>query len=194
MKHTGVLAGATAALALLAAGCATTPPPPKSAPPAPPVASSAPAASSPPPAAQAAQGSPRPQEASATVAITKDYYDKTLADVRALITTLNQVIADQDFDAWTGYLTPDYIATFSDPAKLAQLSTLNALERQNIKLQSLKDYFLYVVVPSRTDAEVDALDFVSKEHVRALTVINNVRYILYDLQMTNGTWKIGVSP
>jgi len=67
------------------------------------------------------------------------------------------------------------------------------LQKQGVHLTSLEDYFNYVVVPSRTDARVDDLDFISKDHVRAIAIINGQRYILYDLLLLSGSWKIGVS-
>lgn len=156
----------------------------------------------------AARPTARPPESSAPVAsstlneaspiregdilVSEEEFRKTLADVRLLITRLNTVISDRDYSAWLGYLTRAYMKTYSDSRILADISDRPLLERQGVRLSSLRDYFLYVVVPSRVDAQVDDLDFVSKDHIRAITVIDGKRYILYDLRLQEGKWKIGV--
>ncbi len=127
------------------------------------------------------------------ISVTEAFYEKTLSDIRSLIATLNTIIANEDYETWLTYLTPEYRRTFSNPDTLTSLSSMPLLEKKGIQLHSLKDYFLDVVVPSRTDAQVDDVDFLSKDHVRAIAIIDGQRYILYDLQLLNGSWKIGVS-
>ena len=46
----------------------------------------------------------------------------TIADVRAFIDSLNQIIRRQDYDAWLSNLTDEYIRHYSDPAILQQYS------------------------------------------------------------------------
>ncbi|HUX20568.1 MAG TPA: hypothetical protein VMW69_04960 [Spirochaetia bacterium] len=127
------------------------------------------------------------------ILVTKEEYKKTFDDIHSLIQELNRIIAAQDYSAWTTHLTPEYIKTFSDPQTLAALSDQPMLKRQSLQLSSLQDYFLDVVVPSRADARLDDLDFVSKTQVKAITVISGKRYILYNLRLENGGWKIAVS-
>ncbi len=126
------------------------------------------------------------------IAVTEAFYEETLTDVRKLIATLNTIIADEDYNSWLTYLTPQYVQNFSDPKTLAELSNMPLLQKEGIELHSLRDYFLNVVVPSRSDARVDDVDFLSKNHVRAIAIINGQRYILYDLRYQEGSWKIGV--
>jgi len=127
------------------------------------------------------------------ISVTEAFYKKTLFDIRNLISTLNTIIADENYETWLTYLTPQYQQTFSNPDTLASLSDMPLLQKKGIQLHSLKDYFFQVVVPSRSDARVDDIDFLSKDHVRAIAIINGQRYILYDLRLLNGSWKIGVS-
>lgn len=79
-----------------------------------------------------------------------------------------------------------------NPRHLAELSETPILLKQGVQLRDLQDYFTYVVVPSRTESHIDDLYFVSETHVKAITVIDNQRYILYDLRFENGAWKIGM--
>ncbi len=127
------------------------------------------------------------------ILVTKEKYQETFDNVRALIEQLNTIIANRDYEAWTQHLTEHYIETFSDPKTLAAISDQPMMKRQNIRLLTLRDYFLNVVVPSRADAHLDDLEFTSKTQVQAITVISGNRYILYNLRLENGSWKIAVS-
>jgi hypothetical protein len=127
------------------------------------------------------------------ILVTQEEYQKTLDDVQALIRTLNQEIARQDYDAWLSHLTDGYRSYYSDPKTLDQVSSQPLLRRQNVQLHSLEDYFLDVVVPSRANAHVDDIDFVDKDHVKAITIISGARYILYDLQRQGDSWEIALS-
>lgn len=127
------------------------------------------------------------------ILVTKEEYNKTFSDVHHLIDQLNRIISARDYHSWTEHLTPNYIKTYSDPKILDSISNQPMLKRQHLRLVSLQDYFLNVVVPSRANARLDDLDFVSKTQVKAITVIDGQRYILYNLRFENGSWKIGVS-
>jgi len=114
-------------------------------------------------------------------------------DIRALIDNLNKIIQRQDYDAWLANLTPAYIAYYSDPGLLAQYSEYPILKRQGVKLTTLRDYFVYLVYPSRQNDRVDDIDFVSENLVKAITVSpKGSRDILYILEKHGDTWKIGI--
>lgn len=198
-------------------GCATTPPPnqpaprtqiqpqtapqsppeqPKQAPPVqkPQPKPAEPASTS--PATETAPAKPTPSNQliqKGQILVTKEKYQETFKDVRALIDQLNSIIANRDYEGWTQHLTEQYIQTFSNPKTLAAISDQPMMKRQNIRLLTLRDYFLNVVVPSRANAHLDDLEFASKTQVQAITVINGKRYILYNLRLENGSWKIAVS-
>ncbi len=114
-------------------------------------------------------------------------------DIRAFIESLNTIIQRKDFETWRSYLTPEFIAYYSDPAILAQMSEYPVLKRLSIKLTSLKDYFFYVVYPSRQNDRVDDIEFVGEQRVKAVTISQkNDRQILYNLEKHGDTWKIGI--
>ncbi len=81
--------------------------------------------------------------------VTKELYDKTFEEIESTIKKLNRIISDKDYKNWVRNLTNQYIANKSDPDFLNKMSSSAILKRDNIKLKSLKDYFYYVVVPSR---------------------------------------------
>ncbi len=112
----------------------------------------------------------------------------TMTDIAAYVEQLNAIIRAKDFDAWKARLTDEYIRHFSDPEVLGGPS--KTLGR---KLADLRDYFLYVVYPSRQYDRVDDIEFVSETEVTAYTVNpKGERLVLYSLEKIDGTWKIGM--
>ncbi len=177
---------ATLAAALSAASCQSAStkeaPPPA---PAPPIAS---------PAAGVAE-EPGPSGAPAfdSSKVTEEEKTATFVDVRSLIDSLNRIIRRQDYEAWLSNLTDSYIRYYSDPAVLAQYSEFPVLKRKGVELKTLKDYFLYVVYPSRQNDKVDDIEFVGERLVKAITVSpKGERTILYMLEKHGDAWKIGI--
>jgi hypothetical protein len=117
----------------------------------------------------------------------------TFTDVRSLITTLNSLIQHKDYEAWITHLTQEYIAYYSNPEVLAQISEFPVLKRVGVKLKDLRDYFLYVVYPSRQNDRVDDVEFVGELRIKAITLTpTGDRQILYNLEKIGDTWKIGI--
>jgi hypothetical protein len=125
--------------------------------------------------------------------ITEEVKTATFVDVRALIDSLNQIIRHQDYDAWISHLTPEYIDFYSDPLILAKYSEYPIIKNKGIKLQTLKDYFINVVYPSRQNDKVDDIEFVREDLIKAITVSpKGERNILYMLEKQDDAWKIGI--
>ncbi len=132
---------------------------------------------------------PREQE---EFVVTDEIYSQTLDQIKEFVQVLNQVIKSKDFEAWSTYLTADYIQRTSDPQYLAEQSEKPILKKKNIVLKSLSDYFIYVVVPSRSGAHIDDIEFIDRHHVKAISIIRNTRGLLYLLVREEKQWKIGV--
>lgn len=116
-----------------------------------------------------------------------------MTGIRDFVENLNGIIRRQDFEAWKLHLAADYIEYWSDPATLGRVSESPVLKRLGIKLASLKDYFTYVVYPSRQNDRVDDIEFVSERLVKAVTVSPKGEHqILYSLEKSGDTWKIGI--
>ncbi len=132
-----------------------------------------------------------PQEQEEFV-VTVEIYSQTLDEIKEFVQVLNQVIESKDFEVWSTYLSTDYIQRTSDPQYLAEQSEKPILKKKNIVLKSLSDYFTYVVVPSRSGAHIDDIEFIDRYHVKAISIIRNTRGLLYLLVRENDQWKIGV--
>ncbi len=125
-------------------------------------------------------------------AVSEQVFTETFEDVRRLIDQLNSIVRAENYDRWLDYLTDEYIDHFSSPEVLEENSEQPLLKKYDIKLNSLRDYFKYVVVPSRSNARLDDLVFVDNEHVKAIMIIKNNRTILYLLEKDESGWKIGL--
>jgi len=124
--------------------------------------------------------------------VTEEVYQKTFEEIEGVIAELNAIIRARDFARWEKRLTVAYRERTSSPKYLAEVSESAALKKNGVVLGSLVDYFNQVVVPSRSSVKLDEIAFVDATHVKALTVIQGERYILYWLVRENGTWNIGI--
>ena len=122
--------------------------------------------------------------------VTEELYEQTFEEVEQVILRLNSIISEGDFAAWTGYLTPEYIEAITSPAHLAELNASPLLQRNNIVLEDLEDYFEYVVVPSRANLRLDDLEFIDDNTVQAIMIVRDRRAILYLLRRIDGAWRI----
>ena len=124
--------------------------------------------------------------------VSEDVFKQTFFDIELLIQELNSIIKSEDYETWQQYLTTGYKEEMSAREVLDKISDQPMLKKFNIKLTTLRDYFSYVVVPSRSNARLDDLVFVDENNVKAIMVISGQRSILYKLERTGNSWKIGI--
>jgi hypothetical protein len=139
------------------------------------------------------ENTPQPAaDAQQPFVVSEDLYKKTFSEIEALIANLDEIIKEKNFDEWTGHLSPEYIAKTGSPDFLKAASQSPILKKDRITLKSLKDYFLYVVVPSRTQAKLEEISFLDASHVKAITIVNSKPVILYLLVRTGSQWMVGI--
>ena len=132
----------------------------------------------------------KPSQPANNQGVSDAVYNKTFADVQDFIAKLNKIIGDSNFEEWKKYLTQEYINYYSNPSNLREISKNDTLKKYNIVLRSLKDYFTYVVAPSRSDVTLDSISFFDDNNVKAYTIIDGEPAILYNLVKINNNWKI----
>jgi hypothetical protein len=135
---------------------------------------------------------PPEEKPPAEFVVTEDLYRKTFGEIEQLINTLNEIVKEKNFKGWVNYLSSEYALRSGSAEFLAESSQSVVLKKSGITLRSLQDYFLYVVVPSRSQAKLDDISFVDETHVKAITIINGKPVILYWLVKAEGQWKIGI--
>lgn len=124
--------------------------------------------------------------------VSQEVYSRTFEEIEQFIRSLNQLIREADFAGWQQNLSAEYIRTVSDPLFLREQSEKPLLRQSGIELRDLRDYFVHVVVPSRSQAQLDEIEFLDENRVKALSVVHGTRVILYLLSKDNGGWKISV--
>jgi hypothetical protein len=120
-------------------------------------------------------------------------YNAAFTEINDLIDSLNEIIQARKYEIWLDFLTEEYKTEKSDPQFLSELSNTPTLVSQKIFLRSLKDYFEYVIVPSRAKAKLDKIVFSSESKVKALGILYGKSVILYYLVRTKSAWKIGTA-
>ncbi|MBN2628241.1 MAG: hypothetical protein JXA95_16375 [Spirochaetales bacterium] len=135
---------------------------------------------------------PADEPAGDTFEVTQEVYDKTFDEIGALIEQLDGIIARKDYAAWKDNLSRSYIDTYSDGKVLKEKSESPVLQLKGVVLKDIKDYFTYVVVPSRMSLNLEEIEFDDENHVTAWTIFNDNRTKLYQLELINGSWKISI--
>jgi hypothetical protein len=140
---------------------------------------------------------PEPPPAKAPVIIAEDEteisqedYEKTFAEVEKAIEELNGIIRAGDYKKWEEHLTQDFVKEVLSPQNLEQLNDQPLLKRNNIKIKTLNDYFIYVVVPSRASVQLDDLVPSDANRVKAFMNIRDSRVLIYQLEKVADNWKI----
>ncbi len=122
--------------------------------------------------------------------VSEELYEETFSEIEQVIADLNRVIAERDYEAWRELLTDRFVEVHSDADILERRSESPVLQRRGILLETLQDYFEYVVVPSRANARLDDLRFLDDNRVEALMEIRGQEILLYQLKRKNASWKI----
>jgi len=128
--------------------------------------------------------------------ISQAYYDQSLAEIISFLNTIDAIIKKADFEAWQKHCSEAYLKHYAHPEVLKELSQRPMLKTQNLKLKTLKDYFLQVFIPSRLELgnlTIDKLEFITPTRVKVLVRINNASYLLYLLEKDDkNNWKISL--
>jgi len=135
--------------------------------------------------------------------VSQEVYDFTLAEVKLFVEDLNAMILKKDYNSWKDALSDEFFARISSKEFLASASQSSMLKSRKVVLKSPNDYFLQVVVPSRSNSKVDEIAFTAADRVKVFYLEERVRrnensapttefrrLRLYDLVKIDGTWKI----
>ena len=144
-----------------------------------------------------------PDDGHITFGVTKEVYDQTLSEIKIFIENLNKIIASRNFNSWKDALTDERFLFISSAQFLREQSESPALKIRNKVLRNVNEYFLEVVVPSRTNSRADEIEFIDANNVKVLfletrnrrnenneIVIETRRLQLYELTKSADGWKI----
>ena len=132
----------------------------------------------------------KPESEQKKFEVSKELYKQTFDDIESVIRELNRIIRNREYKNWLTYLTEAYVKKSSRPEYLIRWQKDPRLQEKKIVLRTLKDYFDYVVVPTRSEAKLDEIEFCDDTHVYAYTVFQSKKYLLYNLVKSEQGWKI----
>jgi hypothetical protein len=133
-------------------------------------------------------------------------FQSTKREITAFINELNGIIRARNYSAWVAHLSDSYFLDINSKKfleeKTEELYRRDQVVAQNLGkdpnfvekriLRTARNYFDYVVVPSRANDRLDDIGFLSETRVRAYTVDERrgQRLVLYDLAYINHKWLI----
>jgi len=133
--------------------------------------------------------------------ISQEAYDHVFNEVKAFVENLNMVIQNKNYNRWREALSEERLRELSSPMFLATASNTASMRRRGIVLKTLNDYFLYVVVPSRANSQVDKIEILDNNRVKVIYMhtrkvegsedkTETVPLLVYELIKDGNTWKI----
>ena len=98
---------------------------------------------------------------------------------------------EHDVNSWLNYITPVSKAFYSNPINLRKAQ--KKLPNKMLQLNSIKDYFNYVFIPSRKISKVDEIRYISKTNVKAVEVREDKSILVYYyFQKIDGKWLVNL--
>lgn len=122
--------------------------------------------------------------------VTEEEYEETFLQIDDFVAILNNIISKGDFNSWKEYLSESYIEKYGSKEYLKELSENPVLKDYGVKLKTLRDYFRFVVVPSRSEVKIDEIQFVTEEKIRVYTYTQNTKFVVYQLIRNESGWLI----
>jgi hypothetical protein len=129
-------------------------------------------------------------------------YEEVFMEVKTFIERLNHIIQSKDYDKWEDALSEERFNEISSPEFLANVSNMDAMKNRRIVVNTINDYFLNVVVPSRANSKVDKIEILDNNRVRVFymssrrvvsgnkTRTETVPLLIYELKKNGNTWTI----
>ena len=123
--------------------------------------------------------------------------DKTAAENEEYLRSVNNdelsdIMAAGRYEAWLKFIDDESIRYWSNPKNLQRASKM--LPVKGLRMNSLRDYFTYIYVPSRKGRKVDEIRYDSKTDVKAVQVSQDTDIIYYYFNKINGKWLVHIPP
>ena len=124
--------------------------------------------------------------------VTKKTFEDDKAAIMASIDELSSIMAGGRYEAWLKFIDEESIRYWSNPKNLERASKM--LPVKGLRMNSLRDYFTYIFVPSRKGRKVDEIRYDSKTSVKAVQVREDTDIIYYYFNKINGKWLVHIPP
>jgi len=124
--------------------------------------------------------------------LSQESYEEVLDEVKTFVDNLNLIIKGRNFNKWRSSLSEELLKEISSAEFLADASKWPSMKSRGIVLREARDYFNYVVVPSRANSQVDKIEILEDNRVKAFYV--NTRKerteLVYELAKIGDLWTI----
>ena len=124
--------------------------------------------------------------------VTKKTFEDDKAAIMASIDELSSIMTGGRYEAWLKFIDEESIRYWSNPKNLERASKM--LPVKGLRMNSLRDYFTYIFVPSRKGRKVDEIRYDSKTSVKAVQVSQDTDIIYYYFNKINGKWLVHIPP
>ena len=119
--------------------------------------------------------------------------DELNSKIRGLFETIEEKIISEDFNGWYNSLSSNYCAFIENPDELLRMSKKSAyLKRKKIVLRTAKDYFDYIVIPSREGIALKYVNFqqINEKNIKVNCMLDGNANFVYDFVYENDSWKL----
>ncbi len=120
--------------------------------------------------------------------VTMDTFLKDKDDVLETIDRLADIMKTGNYAKWLEYVSPQSRAYWTNPAHLSEVA--KKLPVKGLKISSLRDYFKYIFVPSRSGHHVDEIRYISDAMVKAVQVQKDRDIVFYTFEKIDGKWLL----
>lgn len=123
--------------------------------------------------------------------ITKEEFAEDKTEILRIIQELSVIMQEHDVTSWLNYITPESKIFYSNPVNLKKAQ--KKLPNKMLQLNTIKDYFNYVFIPSRKISKVDEIRYISKTNVKAVEVREDKSILIYYyFQKIDGKWLVNL--
>jgi len=120
----------------------------------------------------------------------EESYEEIFNEVKAFIDNLNIIIQSKNYNKWRDALSEELRKEISSPGFLTTVSKSLPLRSRGIVLKKPEDYFNIVVVPSRANSQVDKIEIINNNRVKAYYYREDRYLRLYELERRGKSWTI----
>jgi len=123
--------------------------------------------------------------------VTKKEFADDKAKILKIIDEMQDIMENEDVDAWLNYIAPDSIRYYSSPSNIRKAQ--KKLPNKTIVLNGIGDYFKYVFIPSRKRRSVDEIRYISKTNIKAVDVKDDKSIVVYyQFVKVNDKWLVHI--
>ncbi len=105
------------------------------------------------------------------VEVSYDIFNRDKTKILKIISELNLIMDEMDYNSWEKYLDDESITYWSKRGNLQVASS--RLPIKNIRLTSLRDYFIHIFLPSHKGYRIDEIRYETEYLIKAVQVDDN---------------------